>query len=274
MAQQLNEPQTVVAKDNENDHVWPMTLILNPGYAMAFSCTKCKGIPTECMNNEEADIVCSKCAANMENVTAVKAVQKLINKLKTKCLSVAQTTNDKPIDQTEGSDVIDTKISDQCDWTGQIQEYKQHAEQCPFVVITCDKCNEFKCARKLMSQHIETCPQVSIDCPLSCGSKILRKNTEDHLQNICVKQLLACTNDDCKMQIERKNFKKHVEAECDSRIVKCEFAKFGCEVTGIRAKNVKQHMDEYKFDHLSNKFDFVTNQFNNKVTEQQETIAK
>eukprot|EP01084_Bolivina_argentea_P123962 219664_1 len=142
MAQPLNDPDMEVKNDDNNDHIWPMSLILNPAYAAAFLCVKCQQIPKACWNNEEADILCSKCAQNFDNVTETKVVQKLVNKLKTKCLSVSQSKigDINRIDETEGSHVMDTKVYETlCDWTGQIQEYKQHALECPFVIIICNK---------------------------------------------------------------------------------------------------------------------------------------
>ena len=90
--------------------------------------------------------------------------------------------------------------------------------------------------------------------------EILRKNTESHLGNDCQEAFLQCTNDDCKIEVKRKDYDNHVNKECEDRIVECPFKKFGCDVDGIKAKALKQHMDEYKIEHLSYKFDFVTSQ--------------
>ena len=73
-----------------------------------------------------------------------------------------------------------------------------------------------------------------------------------------MEKLLDCTNDDCKERIKSRDFQNHVDNECDSRLIECEYKNYGCDVN-IRADKLKQHMNEYKFDHLANKFNFVTN---------------
>ncbi len=91
---------------------------------------------------------------------------------------------------------------------------------------------------------------------------MLRKNSKIHLSKDCSEKLLNCCNDDCKMQVKRKDFNKHVNVECSERMVECEFVKYGCILKQIKASELKNHMDEYKVDHLSNKLDFVTTQVN------------
>eukprot|EP01084_Bolivina_argentea_P115838 205918_1 len=244
---------------SESEHLWPPSLLLNKAYALAFACIKCNGIAKTCMNNEDGEVLCDQCAKHDESAVPNKTVQKMINKLKTKCLSIINPNNLAA--EMEGNNIINTEPADnQCDWTGMIQEWKQHSILCPYLMVNCTACNKFKCQRKLLAQHTNKCPEVMIDCSLSCGSKILRKNIQTHLDNDCMEQLLDCTNDDCKEQIKRKNFEIHVKNECDTRIVTCEFEKYGCIVKQIKANELKKHINEYKFDHLSNKFDYISNE--------------
>ena len=42
---------------------------------------RCDGIPMKCMNNEDGEILCAKCAEDIDNTTPVKAIQNIINKL-------------------------------------------------------------------------------------------------------------------------------------------------------------------------------------------------
>ena len=88
----------------------------------------------------------------------------------------------------------------------------------------------------------------------------MRKKTDFHLQNECDEQLLDCINDDCKEQVKRKRFENHINNECESRIVECKFKIYGCDIGKIKACEIQQHLDCYKFDHLAKKFDFITNQ--------------
>eukprot|EP01084_Bolivina_argentea_P115671 205665_1 len=252
------------------DHAWPTSLLLNQAYAQTFQCTICNHIPKSCMTNEDGDVVCNHCANNMDNVVSSKPIQKMINKLKTRCLTTINDNNN-----VEGTNVMATQVKDnQCDWTGMISEYDEHSKECPYLVIVCQECKSFKCQRKLLKDHVAECPQISINCPLSCGLSILRKNIENHLSADCAEQLLYCCNDDCKIQIKRKDFSQHINRECDDRIVECEFIKYGCSVKQIKASELENHMNEYKVDHLSNKLDFVTTQLmeqNNIISELKST---
>eukprot|EP01083_Nonionella_stella_P151098 482362_1 len=256
-------------------HVWPTSLLTNQVYAATFCCVQCKDIPISCMNDEHGKLFCAKCSRDMDHITPSKAVQNMINNLKTKCLSLYDESEDESDDDgIEGAKVIATQVKDnQCDWTGMIQEWHDHSKQCPFLLIQCGECKAFQCKRKSMDKHVATCPEVTIDCPLSCGVSILRRNTKYHLKNDCNEQLLDCTNDECKMQIKRKEFDTHVNHQCENRVVECEFVKYGCTIKMIKASQMKQHLEEYKFDHISNKFDAITSQLNAKITEQNERIT-
>eukprot|EP01083_Nonionella_stella_P194008 715880_1 len=91
MAEALHDPET--EKRKQEDHIWSVSLIVNQAYASSFACVKCKGIPKLCMSNDDGDIFCNKCAENVDNATIIKAVQKIVNKLKTKCRTLLQDPN-------------------------------------------------------------------------------------------------------------------------------------------------------------------------------------
>ena len=169
-------------------NVWPKSLLLNAVYAETFSCIKyvdrltvictinyhgvrCHGVPKLCMNNEDGEIMCSQCAEDVENVSPSKAVQNMINKLKTRCLTIIDNRSIK--DDEEGSNVSGVSATgnteDDCDWTGTIKEWEDHSKMCPFLEVLCEECSAFKCRRKELLDHLDECPEVSIECPLSCG---------------------------------------------------------------------------------------------------------
>eukprot|EP01083_Nonionella_stella_P090401 252565_1 len=192
----------------EQMHVWPTSLLTNQIYAATFSCVQCKGIPTSCMNDEQDKLFCAECSRDMDGITPNKAVQNMINNLKTQCLSLDDDNEDDESDPDddgiEGAKVIATQVKDNpCDWTGMIKEWQDHSKECPFLMIQCSECKAFQCQRKSMNDHIARCPEVTIDCPLSCGCSILRRNKTYHLKNDCNEQLLDCTNDECKTQVKR-----------------------------------------------------------------------
>ena len=46
----------------------------------------------------------------------------------------------------------------------------------------------------------------------------------------------------------------------DDRIVDCEYNKYGCDVQHVKARDMRSHMDQYKFEHLAAQFNTVTTQ--------------
>ena len=129
---------------------------------------RCNGVPRECLTDGEGEILCNKCAEQVEDASPSKGLQRMILKLKTRCMSII---GDKDDDNDEGSgNIIATRVRDnECDWTGMIQDHDQHTKECGYIIINCDKCNNYECQRQLMPQHDNECPQAQIPCPLSCG---------------------------------------------------------------------------------------------------------
>ena len=88
---------------------------------------------------------------------------------------------------------------------------------------------------------------------------MLRKEKIAHLRDSCSEARVRCTNDGCKKAAKRKDLQAHIE-QCEERLVECPFAKFDCTVTRIKAKQLSAHLDAFKFDHISRKFDAITTQ--------------
>ena len=87
-------------KDNSNNNqtVWPSKLLVNN-----LECLKCKQIPKECQTDSDGNIYCQDCSKNMIDVKPNKAVQKMINQLKIKCIN-----------------------HDKCHWIGLIKDIEHH----------------------------------------------------------------------------------------------------------------------------------------------------
>jgi len=267
-----------VGNDGKSDEsaTWPKSLLLNAAYAEAFSCVRCHEIPRSCRNNEDGLLLCSNCAKEDGSCSLNKAVQIMVNKLKTQCLTVTPGRN-IATPEVEGGVQITSPVDEQpadasplenCQWMGSIGEWEEHSKICAFVEVGCEECHSFECPRKELLKHHDECPEMSIPCPLSCGNAILRKNRSEHLRNECAESLLECTNDECKEEVKRKEFQHHVEQQCEERVVQCPFVEFGCTVTDIKAKTLGAHIKENQFDHISLKFDAITTKQNEKIAEQ------
>eukprot|EP01084_Bolivina_argentea_P268373 455808_1 len=127
MAEALHEPHVQAEKQKQQEHIWPISLIANQAYASSFACIKCKGIPKVCITDKDGEILCNKCAENIDNTMINKAVQKMVNKLKTKCWTLSHESG--------------------CNWVGKIQDYDTHSKECEFVIVNCKECKIFKCQR-------------------------------------------------------------------------------------------------------------------------------
>ena len=108
-----------------------------------------------------------------------------------------------------------------CDWSGALESYKTHTEECGFKEVKCPNapgCSEkilkhfveehlsISCPRRKkkcticlkmvthedISSHPDSCPKVEVECGnLSCSVKLFRGELEAH-QNVCPKQKIAC----------------------------------------------------------------------------------
>ena len=124
------------------------------------------------MTNEDGELLCSRCTKDMENVMVNKAVQNMINKLKTGCLTLGSAHAHAADQDEEGAHLLITGAPRDlymCDWEGRIQDWPEHVKVCPFLMVACADCRSFQGQRRELTAHVNQCPEVTIDCPLSCG---------------------------------------------------------------------------------------------------------
>ena len=88
------------------------------------------------------------------------------------------------------------------------------------------------------------------------GTVIIRNDMNYHWNKDCPEKIVKCSG--CKDKMKRKQLADHKTTVCTHRIIPCEYEQFGCNVTKIKAKDMKQHLTEYQFQHLSLKFEFNT----------------
>ena len=108
-----------------------------------------------CMTDQNGEVLCSSCAQTVNNTSPNKAVQNMINRLQSKCLSISMVSE---LDE----------VKESCPWIGRIGEWEQHGDKCQFMVVSCLLCKT-KCRRNQLPDHYEICGECSIDCPLECG---------------------------------------------------------------------------------------------------------
>ena len=92
------------------------------------------------------------------------------------------------------------------------------------------------------------------------GMVILREEIESHLAEVCREESVSCSNQGCDKKIKRKESKAHTLSECRYRIVECTFKKYGCKTKDIKANELENHLKEYQMQHISDKFEYITDQ--------------
>ena len=71
-----------------------------------------------------------------------------------------------------------------CGWTGTMDEWPEHANQCLYEITPCPWCkNEFLLRDQI--GHSEQCALTETFCPKACGAKMLRNAVGAHLRKQC-----------------------------------------------------------------------------------------
>ena len=112
-------------------------------------------------------------------------------------------------------------LNDGCEWVGQVNELKRHAESCEKRPWECRYC-ALKCTHiEGEKNHWPTCPKFPDPCPNACevGS------------------------------VERCNMEQHLSV-CPLEPVACEMKEFGCSVV-VPRKELATHMRESELQHLT-----------------------
>ena len=108
-----------------------------------------------------------------------------------------------------------------CEWVGEVNEFRKHAESCTKRPWECKYC-AVKCTfGEGEGKHLATCPKVPDPCPNGCevGS------------------------------VERCNMEQHLSV-CPLEPVACEMKEFGCSVV-VPRKELPTHMKESELQHLT-----------------------
>eukprot|EP01083_Nonionella_stella_P174549 605461_1 len=164
----LAEQDPNAKNNNPNSmNVWPNELIINQAYAAAFGCTKCRRIPRRCMADQDGRILCRPCAENINDTTTSNVAQRMVNQLKTKCLTLNDSLSCDAMNNSEDAegtskDFVATKLIDECEWIGTIESYNEHSMKCEFMIIECSECKTYQCRRKSMGKHLAECPESKI----------------------------------------------------------------------------------------------------------------
>ena len=124
-----------------------------------------------------------------------------------------------------------------CKWQGEVNNVKEHLEDCQFEETECDECEE-KMQRQYLTIHAEShCAYRMVTCQF-CHVKTTFCDIDEHKQ-ACPKIPLSCPNQ-CEVgSVPQENLESHIRI-CPLEIVHCEYHNVGCVDTMAR-KDQKQH---------------------------------
>ena len=103
--------------------------------------------------------------------------------------------------------------SDNCTWTGKLQDAKQHFNECAYAGALCG---------------------------YGCGAVVRRIDMPEHEASICPKREVQCTNVGCTAVMPEPMIAAHKANDCLYEVVDCPFSDMGCKERVLR-KDVESH---------------------------------
>ena len=201
-------------------------------------CEICEGIMREAMISSSGEQFCSCCEVqNPTNKILRKvrkdsfrtnpniAVRKMVSSLKCSC----------PL------------LERGCKWLGKIDDCEMHLVTCGHVRDTCNLgCGAVVIRCKLNAHANQSCPEREVSCE-HCKEKFKFILMSTHLQS-CRKMNVSCQL--CHKVMCREYMSHHLEHDCPEKLITCPFAKYKCDVTSIKRKDLSQHLEEKEIKHL------------------------
>lgn len=99
-----------------------------------------------------------------------------------------------------------------CKWTGRLETYEKHEEECGFVETDCP----YKCGARLQrrsrEEHERKCTRYPVLCDLQCGASVERRLHSLHLRD-CPLSAAECpfNHVGCASKMKRKDLDSHLE---------------------------------------------------------------
>ena len=137
-----------------------------------------------------------------------------------------------------------------CQWTGKLKDLHGHLTReedgCQYSLRECPKCHRSISRRELPHHQEEICPERDYQCK-HCNYQ----GSYDHVMRAhmpdCTYCPVVCPNK-CGVTCERANMDEHINEICPEQYLACEYEYAGCEKKYQR-KNKDDHMTTYMNDH-------------------------
>ena len=210
------------------------------------TCSRCQGILREACNSNSGEQFCLCCKKEQEQTHPNLQVRNTVLLLKSLC----------PIHQRG------------CNWVGNLGDCEKHLEVCGYVHEKCKLgCGVVLSRDELRIHSKEECSQRIVVCEY-CEEKFKHCDLLTH-HSKCKKILVPCELG-CDKLVIRENMTQHMDIECGEKEVNCPFVQYGCKVGLIKRKEMNQHLEDKKIEHMEIKM----NSLEETVVEQKETISQ
>ena len=196
-----------------------------------YKCPRCKGIMKDCSTTEKGEQLCACCLIVGEQPHSNAPIRITILSLKCSC----------PLSKRG------------CDWLGKLGNVEYHMTVCQYVYVSCELMCGVVLTRDEMIGHVrEECTQREEAC-LHCSGMYKVCEMAAHVE-VCGKVEVMCELG-CGTRMHREDTLYHRQNECSEETVMCPYVKYGCEVMGLKRRELKQHLEENRLLHTELKLD-------------------
>ena len=204
-------------------------------------CLRCKGIMKEASIGNSGEQLCSCCLKEKEQSLPNANVRNTILSLKCAC----------PLSKRG------------CEWLGRLEIVENHLTTCGHVYESCQLLCGVVTTRDEMGRHVrEECSQREEAC-LHCSGVHKVCEMVEHVK-VCGKVEVLCELR-CGKRMLRESILCHRESECPKESVVCPYEKYGCEVVGLKRRELKQHLEENWRTHTELKLVVLEETFENSM---------
>ena len=210
------------------------------------TCSRCQGILREACNSKSGKQLCLCCKKKEENTYPNLQVRNTVLSLKSLC----------PIHKRG------------CNWVGNLGDCEKHLKTCGYVYEKCKLgCGVVLSRDELKIHSKEACSQRIVVCEY-CKEKFKHRDLLTH-HTRCNKMPVPCELR-CDKLVIRENMRQHMVIECGEKEVNCPFVQYGCKVGLIKRKEMNQHLEDKKTEHMEIKM----NSLEETVVKQNEIITQ
>ena len=185
------------------------------------TCPCCEGIIRDATISR-GKITCEQCCMDSLFVNPIDQVRKIVAILKIKC-----------------------PLSTGCEWKGVLAEVETHMKECGILLISCSLGCDIVIERRDELDHTQKyCEFRYVNC-MYCEIEFQQKDLADH-QNICLERPIDCL---CEKKFTLIEMSKHIEMDCPLAVIKCPYAKYGCDVKIMLRKDLLDHKKDFFIEH-------------------------